>query len=321
MDGPETSEMYEAGFQEYLDDGFHPRFDSEKREAVQMENCLSSSPSLYDHLNWQASLTFSDPEEREIAVRIIGDINEDGYLTTSAEELAALCRTTPERVEAIRLKIKCFDPVGCGSLNLGEALVAQLDQLTEIDDIARRIIKECSPLLEKSDFAQISKHFEIPFDELRTHIDLIRSLDPAPGRKYSQEKTNYVVPDLTAEKVGDDWVVTLNDEGLPHLRISQYYRQLLARAAKTQPEASIFLKENLKKALWFLRSPRPAQPDHLQGGQAHHRQAEGLPGKRHGIPQAHDPDRSGPGGRRARVDRGPGRGQQAHPDPARGHVP
>lgn len=254
MDGPETSEMYEAGFQEYLDDGFHPRFDSEKREAVQMENCLSSSPSLYDHLDWQASLTFSDPEDREIAVRIIGDINEDGYLTTSSEELAALCRTTPERVESIRLKIKGFDPIGCGSLNLGETLIAQLDQFPEIDDIARRIIKECSPLLERSDFAQISKHFEIPFDELRTHIDLIKSLDPAPGRKYNQEKTNYVVPDLTAEKVGDDWVVTLNDEGLPHLRISQYYRQLLARAAKTQPEASLFLKENLKKALWFLRS-------------------------------------------------------------------
>ena len=243
----------EASFQDYLDDGFRPNF-GEKREAVSLENTLSRSPSLWDHLNWQASLTFFEPEEREIAQFVIGNVNEDGYLGSPVEEIARLARAVPEKVEAIRLKIMAFDPVGVASLDLREALLAQMDRHDVRDEIAREIVSRHLPLLEKSDYAQLARILAIPLAEVKDHIEIIRSLDPAPGRKYADEKTFYVVPDIIVTKEGDEWKVVVNDEGLPRLRISAYYKQLLGQASRDHPEATRFLKDRLKKALWFMRS-------------------------------------------------------------------
>jgi RNA polymerase sigma-54 factor len=248
-----SDESFAAQFQEYLDEGFRPHF-YENKEALSLENTLSRTPSLWDHLNWQATLTFSDAGDLELAEEIIGDIDENGRLTSTVEELARLNRTTPERVNALREKIKTFDPVGCGSLDLRETLLVQMDHLEIEDETARAIVTHHLPLLEKSDYAQLSKTLNIPLSDIKDHIDVIRGLDHAPGRKYSEERTSYVVPDIIVSKEGDDWVIAVNDEGLPRLRISPHYRALLARANEAQPEAQLFLKENLKKALWFLRS-------------------------------------------------------------------
>jgi RNA polymerase sigma-54 factor len=250
---PSANDGFDARFQEYLDDGFRPHF-RENREAVSLENTLSRTPSLWDHLNWQATLTFLDKDDLETAQFIIGNINEDGYLETSAEEVARLGRTTPETVNRVRETIKTFDPVGCGSLDVREALLAQMDQLQLQDPVARAIVAEHLALIEKSDFAHLSRALNVPIAELKDHMDLIKGLDPAPGRKYSEERTTYVVPDIIVNKEGDDWTIVLNDEGLPRLRISPYYRQLLARAAQDQPEAYRFLVDRMKKAVWFLRS-------------------------------------------------------------------
>jgi RNA polymerase sigma-54 factor len=253
MAGEAREDNLLSGFQEYLDEGFRPHF-TESRDAVSLENTISRTPSLWDHLNWQASLTFFDAADRDLAERIIGDINDDGYLSTTVEELARLDQTTPEKVEAVRAKIKTFDPIGCGSRDLREALLAQMDYLQIGDEMARRIVGQHLPLLEKSDFAQLAKVLGASLAEIRVRIDLIRTLDPAPGRKYTEEKTSYVVPDIIVAKEGDDWTIALNDEGLPRLRVSPYYRQLLAKASAGEPEAYRFLKDRLKKALWFLRS-------------------------------------------------------------------
>jgi RNA polymerase sigma-54 factor len=242
-----------SGFQEYLDEGFRPHF-HESREAVSLENTISRTPSLWDHLDWQAGLTFFDPAELEIAQFIIGNINEDGYLTSAVEEIARLSQTTPDKVEAVRAKIKAFDPVGCGSLDLREALLAQMDHLQVGDEMTRRIVTQHLPLLERSDYAQLARILGVTLGDVRERIDVIKGLDPAPGRKLTEEKTTYVVPDIIVTKEGDDWTIALNDEGLPRLRISGYYRQVLAKAAQGEPEAYRFLKDRLKKALWFMRS-------------------------------------------------------------------
>ncbi len=253
MVGETADDGFLAGFQEYLDEGFRPHF-TESRDAVSLENTISRTPSLWDHLNWQASLAFFEEADLEIAQFIIGNINEDGYLTSPVEEIARLSRTTPEKVEAVRAKIKTFDPVGCASLDLREALLTQMDHLEIRDEMAREIVSRHMPLLEKSDYAQLTKALGASLGEVRERIDIIRALDPTPGRKLSGEKTSYVVPDIIVSKEGDEWTVVLNDEGLPRLRISPYYRQLLAKATGGDAEACRFLKDRLKKALWFMRS-------------------------------------------------------------------
>ncbi|MCK7501287.1 MAG: RNA polymerase factor sigma-54 [Comamonadaceae bacterium] len=199
-------------------------------------------------------MTFFDPLDREIAERIIGNINDDGYLTSSLEEIGLSAGAPIERVQDVQAKIRQFDPVGCGSLDLKECLLAQMDNLQIKDEAARRIIAEHLPLLERSDFSQIAKLLGMPLNEVRYHLEIIKRLDPAPGRKYSEDRTNYVLPDIVVSKDGAEIKVTLNDEGLPRLRINAYYRRLLARAAQENPEAYRYLKDKMKKALWFLRS-------------------------------------------------------------------
>ena len=251
--GDTPEDNFLAGFQDYLDEGFRPHF-TESREAVSLENTISRAPSLWDNLNWQATLTFFTDEERETAQFIIGNIDEDGYLTSTVEEIARLSQTTPEKVEAVRARIKTFEPVGCGSLDLREALLTQMDHHQVQDEMARKIVTQYLPLLERSDYAQLARLLGVPIGEIRQRIDLIKSLNPAPGRKYTEEKTSYVVPDIIVGKEGDEWTIVLNDEGMPRLRISAYYRQLLGKAAQGEPEAYRFLKDRLKKALWFMRS-------------------------------------------------------------------
>jgi len=257
-DGPraleEASDLeFESHFQEYFDDGFRPNF-WEKKEIPALENIVSKSPSLWDHLNWQANLTFFDPVDRETAQVVIGNINEDGYLSSTEEEIAKMAGVDSERVRQVRDKIRMFDPVGCGSVDLREALLAQMDHLKIDDEITRQIVNAHLHLLEKSDYIQLARALSVGLQDVKNHIEVIKRLDPTPGRKYSEEKTTYATPDIIVTKEDDQLAVNLNDEGLPRLRINAYYRKLLAKAAMENVEAYQFLKDKLKKALWVLRS-------------------------------------------------------------------
>jgi len=248
----EDSEI-ESYFQEYFDDGFRSFF-LEKKEAISLENVVSKKSSLWDHLNWQANLTFFDEKEREIAQYIIGNINEDGYLTTSIEEIASTNKASVEKVNEIREKIKGFDPISVGSLELKEALLTQMDYFQVKDEVTHTILKHHLSLLEKSDYSQLAKVLGIPLSDVKYHIEIIKNLDPTPGRKYSQERTFYVVPDIIVTKEDNELKIVLNNEGLPRLRINSYYKKLLAQASKDNPDAYVFMKDKMKKAFWFLRS-------------------------------------------------------------------
>jgi len=243
----------EAYFQQSFDEGFRP-FSLERKETISLENIVSKSPSLWDHLEWQANLTFFEELDREIAANIIGNINEDGYLVASLEEIAESMNTSVEKVDQVREKIKKFDPVGVGSLSVQETLLTQIDYFEIKDEITREIVSQYLALLEKSDFAQVSKELGISLEEVKPHIEVIKELDPKPGRKYGQEKTSYVVPDIIVTKEGDELKININDEGLPRLRVNSFYKKILSQAVKENPEAYRFLKEKMKKAFWFLRS-------------------------------------------------------------------
>jgi len=244
---------FETFFQEYFDDGFRG-LSFEKKEAPMLENFISRSLSLWDHLDWQSNLTFFDPMEKEIAQYIIGNINEDGYLTVSPDELCATTGADLEQVEAIRGKIKNFDPVGVGSLSLQESLLVQMEYFEIEDPVTKKIVEDHLFLLEKSDFSLLAKELGLSRDSIRAHIEVIKRLDPTPGRKYSQEKTNYVVPDIIVTKEDGELKITLNEEGMPRLRINSYYKKMLAQASREDSEASRYLKDKMKKAFWFLRS-------------------------------------------------------------------
>jgi len=249
----DDAEDIEAYFQQYFDDGFRS-YPQETREAPPLENVVSKSISLWDHLNGQADLTFSEEKEKEIAQYIIGNINEDGYLIVSPEEIAATLETSLEEVEKTREKIKIFDPVGVACLSLRETLLVQMDYFEISDPITRAIVEDFIHLLEKSDFSQISKQLGVSVPALKTHMEIIKGLDPAPGSKYSQERTSYVVPDIIIKKEDGEYKIYLNDEGLPRLKINSFYKNLISQKSKDSKEARQFLNDKMKKAFWFLRS-------------------------------------------------------------------
>lgn len=240
-------------FQEYFDNEFRPYF-SEKKESLDLENFISTTPSLWDHLNWQANLTFFDQDEKKIAQYIIGNIDQDGYLALSVEEIASAMNTSPQKVDFIRNKIKRFDPVGVGSLSLKESLLTQMEYYEIKDHNIKRIVENNLSLLERSNFQELSKKLGISWKAIRDRIEVIKGLDPAPGRKYAQEKTIYVVPDIIVKKENNQYQIIINDEGLPHLKINSFYRKLLKEASPENKEAHQYLRDKMKKAFWFLRS-------------------------------------------------------------------
>jgi RNA polymerase sigma-54 factor len=249
----EEDQDLEAYFQEYFDNSMRSYF-VEKKEAPSFENFVSKTDSLWDHLEWQSNLTFSDEKDRLVAQYIIGNINEDGYLISPVEEITAATGASEEQVENIREKIKRFDPVGIGSMDLREALLAQMEYFEIDDPVTRTIVDVHLSLLEKSDFAHLARVLNISLADVKSHIEVIKGLDPTPGRKYSKEKTFYVVPDIIVRKEDDELKIILNDEGMPHLRINPFYKKMLAQMSKDDSDASQFLKDRMKKAFWFLRS-------------------------------------------------------------------
>ncbi|MGD8538172.1 MAG: RNA polymerase factor sigma-54 [Candidatus Aminicenantes bacterium] len=249
----EEDQDLEAYFQEYFDNSMRSYF-VEKREVPDFENFVSKTDSLWDHLEWQSNLTFSDEKDRLVAQYIIGNINDDGYLISTKDEIITATGASAEQVEEIRDKIKRFDPIGIGSMDLREVLLAQMEYFKIEDPLTRRIVDEFLPLLEKSDFAQLAKVLNISPAEVKSHIEIIKGLDPAPGRKYSKEKTFYIVPDIIVRKEDDELKIILNDEGMPRLRINSFYKKMLAQMSKEDSEASQFLRDRMKKAFWFLRS-------------------------------------------------------------------
>jgi len=245
--------IFAAGFQDYFDEDI-PYSGQGDRERVPFENVVSRRPSLWDHLNWQASLTFFEPSELEVAEFIIGNLNDDGYLTINPEEISARLQLPLEKVEAVREKIKMFDPPGCASLTLSEALLAQMDSLNLQDEVARKIISDYLPYLQRADHQELARLLNLSLSELKLHLDLIKNLDPAPGHKYSEDRDIYVVPDIFVVKEDGEWKVYLNEEGLPRLRLNQYYSQLVQAGFREDQETTRFIKDKMKRALWFIRS-------------------------------------------------------------------
>ena len=245
--------IFAAGFQDYYDEDV-PFSSWRDKEDIQFENLVSRRASLWDHLNWQASLTFFEPSELAIAEFIIGNINEDGYLALSPEAVAAELQQPLEKVEKVREQIKMFDPPGCGSLTLTEVLLSQMDSLNLQDEIARKIVSDYLPYLQKSDHQELARILNLSLQELKLHLDLIKNLEPTPGRKYSEDKTIYVTPDIYVLKEDEEWKVYINEEGLPRLRLNQFYNRLMQAGVKDDQETARFLREKMKQALWFIRS-------------------------------------------------------------------
>jgi RNA polymerase sigma-54 factor len=226
--------------------------DDEDRPSY--ENLLTRKPSLSDHLVWQLSLSRLEDQERAIANEIIGNIDDDGYLHASTDELAAQMGCGAELVEKVLHVVQDFDPPGVASRNLQECLLKQVDQLGMSDDLVGLILRDHISELENRRYQVIARSLQIPIDEVFGAAKFISGLDPRPGSQYSQEDVHYIAPDIFVYKISDEYVVVLNDEGLPNLRINSFYRNALSGSEQLDEKAGEYIHEKLRGALWLIKS-------------------------------------------------------------------
>jgi RNA polymerase sigma-54 factor len=246
---------YDAYFQDYIEYGYNPRGMGEEHEEFPIENTLTRPPNLSDHLTWQLSMSDASPRTKEIAQFIIGNIDEDGYLRASNDEIMASGGYTAEEVELAVAAVQSLDPIGAGARDLRECLLLQL-RFLEIDaPLVEVIIRDHWEEFMQRKFAPLAKTLGIDMKTLEGIVELIKHLDPKPGRKYSNERAIYVEPDVHVHKVGDEYVIVLNEDGMPKLRINSGYRSMLnSMDSKSDGETVNYIKDKIRSAVWLIKS-------------------------------------------------------------------
>jgi RNA polymerase sigma-54 factor len=245
---------YEYFFGDYLDDGYRPRAQQEIKELPPIESTLSTTTSLSDHLLWQLSIQTDEDVLREIGTAIIGNLDDDGYLVASVDEIAAMGTWRIEDVTRALALVQSFDPIGVAARDLQECLSLQLRQLGLDGTPTERIVTEHLRLLQNHQIPELARKLGTSIEELKQHIAIIQHLDPKPGSRYNLPQSQYVTPDVTVVKVEDQYVVLLNEEGLPQLRISPAYRRLLDKGAENSDETRAYVKDKFRSALWLIKS-------------------------------------------------------------------
>ena len=228
----------------------------EEREELPFENLGRTDTSLAEHLSEQLRLTVDDPAVAAIGEAIIGNLDEDAYLRADLDEIAKGMGATPEAVDAALKRIQTFDPPGVGARSVQECLLLQLTADTEPDPVSVEIVEKHFEDLERRRYAEIARAMKLPLERVMESIEEIQGLEPKPGRRFSVNDSRYVVPDVTIQKVGEDYVVILNEEGIPRLRVNSLYRSLLRRSGD---EAKQYVEQKLRSAVWLIKSVEQRQ--------------------------------------------------------------
>ena len=239
-------------FDEYLDTGYKNR-EVEDPERPSFETFLVRPPSLRDHLISQLGLADVEGPITEIAQQIIGNLDEDGYLLVSMEDLCALTSASADQAESALRLVQSFDPIGVAARDLRECLLLQLEARGLKDTLPWRIINDHLVLLENHKFKELAARTGSPFAEVLQAVDAIQHLIPRPGQKYNPQSVTYVQPEVTITKVDGEFVIIQNDEGMPQLHLNTGYRDLL-KSNGVSGETKVFLREKFRLAVELLRS-------------------------------------------------------------------
>lgn len=244
---------YGREFQDYLDPGYRTQEIEHKEDAPSFEQFLTRQESLTEHLEWQLRLQPLADETVEIGACIIGNLDGDGRLTASVEEIAEMCETSLEKVEAAREIVMQLEPTGCGARDVRECLLVQLGTKNEDERLAAELIRDFLTELHPHKLGHLAKEIGCEISDIKEELELIRTLDPYPGRRYATDAPVYIAPEIYIEKIEGEYVVYFADDGSPRLRLSSTYQKMLGRP-QTSKEERDFIKEKLRSAVDLLRN-------------------------------------------------------------------
>ncbi len=252
----DAEKVADVDWQDYIDSRPQTSYTSarEDEEERAFDATLSKRPDLTAHLEWQIHLSDFNEQEVEVAYWIIGNLNASGYLTASNSEIARNVGVDEESVEKILRKVQQLDPPGVGARNLRECLLRQLPVLGIDDPLVLAIIEDHLDSLQRKDFRSIARALDVSIEEVAVAARAIGGLDPKPGSAFSDEDPVYIIPDIYVHKVGDEFHIILNEDGMPKLRMSHLYRGVLAKDGDASRETKEYVQDKVRSALWLIKS-------------------------------------------------------------------
>ncbi len=235
-----------------IDNSPEPYTPRERSDRPSFENFLSKEGSLSDHLMWQLRMSSLGAEEETIGALIIGNIDEDGYLRTDLTDIARAAHSDETTALRVLKKIQEFDPVGIASRDLKECLLIQAYHLGLEGTLVEKIISGHLKNLETKNYHGIVKEMNVSMEEVYQAVKVISQMEPKPGRAYGGDEPKYIIPEVFVFKDGDEYVIFLNDDGIPRLKISAFYKAMLKDGS--QRDAKNFIQEKLRSAMWLIKS-------------------------------------------------------------------
>ena len=223
----------------------------EDRDELPFENMVRSHSSLGDHLEEQLRFATEDETARRIGTEIIGNLDEDGYLRAELAEIAERCQAPVEDVGRVLALVQGFDPPGVAARTIQECLLIQLKADPNPDPVSVEIVEQYFEDLSRRRYPDIARALKLPLDRVMESVEEIMGLEPKPGRRFGGTDTRYIVPDVVVQKMGGDYVVFLNEDGIPRLRVNSLYRSLLRNSSD---DAKQYVEQKLRSAVWLIKS-------------------------------------------------------------------
>ena len=229
-------------------------FETERRDAPNFESFLTRKESLREHLLWQLLMTSPTEEEEKIGTFIAGNLDKDGYLDVPVEDLANESGATPDKVEQILSLMQTFDPIGVCARNLSECLLIQAKYFELDDTIVIEIITNHLNHLENKNYKAICKVLKTNIEDIISAVNVIIGLDPRPGLQFLDEEPQYITPDIYVYKLDGNFVIMLNDDGMPKLRVNPFYKSAVKNGKKMPDNVKDYVQEKMRSATWLIRS-------------------------------------------------------------------
>jgi len=254
----------EFDWNSYLEDygSVGANYDRKDGETPSWDNLLTEKSTLTDHLMWQLKLTRLSDLEMRIGEQIIGNLDANGYLAATPEEIARLENVTEMEVETVLGRIQEYDPPGIAARNLQECLLIQVKLLGIENPLVEVIIANHMKDLEIKNYNHIAKKNKVPIEEVLQAVMIISNMDPRPGSVYNEERIQAIIPDVYVFKAGDEYKIVLNDDGMPRLRISNFYKEIMGNVKKNDSHSENgrkYIRERVQSATWLIKSIQQRQ--------------------------------------------------------------
>jgi len=247
-----SDDYFEERGSDGRDLGYFDNKSSEEREQQPFQSVKKIN--LYEHLLWQLRFSNVSHPVRYTAEVIINNLNGDGYLEASTEEIARIAKTDTDTIQEALKLVQGFDPPGVGARDLQECLLLQLRALNLQDTLVERILTEGFKELEEKRYKQIAARLNVSLKDVIRAVKIIECLEPRPGRNYSDDEVVYIIPDVYIRESEGRFLIFLNDDWVPRIRLSNYCRKLLANKSQLSPEERHFLEEKMHSAVWLMKS-------------------------------------------------------------------